>query len=54
MDARELTKLMAEVTDRLIMLEREVNYLSTEYDKQRRRIKDMEIDIKMLQNRRDK
>ena len=52
MDARELTKKVIEQENRIFMLEKQVEYLTQEFEKQRLIIDDMKIDVKMLQNRR--
>lgn len=52
MDARELTKKVIEQENRIFMLEKQVEYLTQEFEKQRLFIDDMKIDVKMLQSRR--
>ena len=51
-DARELTKQMENTRERLSLAEKELEYLKQEFEKQRLIISDMQIDVKMLQNRR--
>ena len=52
MDARELTKKVQEQESRIYHLEKEVEYLSQELQKQRLLLNDLDIDVHMLQNRR--
>ena len=52
MDARELTKKVIEQENRIFMLEKQVEYLTQEFKKQRLFIDDMKIDVKMLQSGR--
>ena len=52
MDARELTKKVTEQENRIYHLERQVEFLTMEFQKQRLIVDDMSIDIKMLQNKR--
>lgn len=49
MDARELTKKVTEQENRIFVLEKQVEYLTQEFQKQRLIIDDMQIDVKMLQ-----
>ena len=52
MDARELTKKVQEQENRIFVLEKQVEYLTQEFQKQRLILDDMNIDIKMLQKGR--
>ena len=51
MDARELTKKVQEQENRIFMLEKQVEYLTQEFQKQRLLLDDMKIDVQMLQKR---
>lgn len=52
MDARELTKKVQEQENRIFILEKQVEYLTQEFQKQRLILDDMNIDVKMLQKGR--
>lgn len=52
MDARELTKKVTEQENRIFVLEKQVEYLTQEFQKQRLILDDMSIDVKMLQKGR--
>jgi len=54
MDARELTKKCIEQENRIFKLEKQVEYLVQEFEKQRLLIDDMKIDVKMLTSRPNK
>lgn len=49
MDAKELTKRHYDLEGRVVELEKMVEYLNQEFQKQRMFIKDMEADIKGLE-----
>ena len=51
MDARELTKVVNRLEDKMIQLEKEVQYLKQVVDKQQLEISDMKIDVQMLNKR---
>lgn len=51
MDARELTVRYNKQADQIAELQRKVNYLEQVADKLEMRVKDMEIDVKMMQKR---
>jgi hypothetical protein len=51
-DAKELTKLMEDTRDRVRELEKQVEYLTQEYEKQRLIINDMKVDVQMMQRAR--
>ena len=48
MDARELTKKVTEQDNKIFILEKKVEYLTQELEKQRLIMDDMSIDVKML------
>lgn len=52
MDAKELTKKVTEQENRIFVLEKQVEYLTQEFQKQRLILDDMSIDVKMLQKGR--
>jgi hypothetical protein len=52
MDARELTKKVTEQDNKIFILEKKVEYLTQELEKQRLIMDDMSIDVKMLTQRR--
>ena len=52
MDARELTKKVTDQENRIFILEKQVEYLTQEFQKQRLHLDDMRIDVQMLQGRR--
>ena len=52
MDARELTKKVTDQENRIYHLEKEVEFLSQELQKQRLLLNDLDIDVHMFQNRR--
>ena len=51
MDARELTEKYWKQKEEIAELQRKVNYLEAVVDKMDLKVKDMEIDVKMLQKR---
>lgn len=51
-DARELTKLMEDTRDRVRELEKQVEYLTQELEKQRILMDDMKVDVQMMQRAR--
>lgn len=51
-DARELTKLMEDTRNRVNELEKQVEYLTQEYEKQRLIMDDMKVDVQMMQRAR--
>lgn len=51
MDAKELTKKVQDQENRIFKLEKQVEYLTQEYEKQRLLMQDMSIDVKMLTTR---
>ena len=51
-DAKELTKLMEDTRDRVRELEKQVEYLTQEYEKQRLIMDDMKVDVQMMQRAR--
>ncbi len=51
MDAKELTKKVTEQNNKIFVLEKKVEYLTQELDKQRLIMSDMVMDVKMLQRR---
>ena len=51
-DARELTKLMEDTWDRVKELEKQVEYLTQEFEKQRLIMDDMKVDVQMMQRAR--
>ena len=51
MNAKELTKIVNEQSNRIIELEKDVNYLKQEFEKQRMFIDDLKIDVQMLDRR---
>lgn len=51
-DARELTKLMEDTRDRMKELEKQVEYLTQEFEKQRLIMDDMKVDVQMMQRAR--
>ena len=48
MNAVELTKVVNDQQNRIIELEKEVKYLSQEFEKQRMIIEDLKVDVQML------
>ena len=52
MNAIELTKMVNEMSNRLIELEHKVNYLENENDKQRLLLNDLKMDVKMMEGRK--
>ena len=50
-DAKELTKLMEDTRDRMRELEKQVEFLTQEFEKQRLLMDDLKIDVKMMQQR---
>ena len=51
MDARELTKKVQELENKVYLLEKLVDYLTQEFEKQRLLMDDMRIDVQMMQKR---
>lgn len=51
-DAKELTKLMEDTRDRVRVLEKQVEYLTQEFEKQRLLMDDMKVDVQMMQRAR--
>ena len=51
MDARELTKKVTDQENRIFHLEKEVEFLSQELQKQRLLLNDLDIDVHMLQRK---
>ena len=52
MDAKELTKVVEKQTNEIYELKKQVEFLTTEFEKQRMFISDLQIDVKMLQRER--
>lgn len=52
MNAKELTKVVNEQSNRIIELEKDMEYLKQEFKKQRMFIDDLKIDVKMLEKMR--
>ena len=48
MDARELTKVVNQLTNDMIEIKKEVSYLTQEFEKLRLLVSDLQIDVKML------
>ena len=51
MDARELTKKVTDQENRIYHLEKQVEFLTMEFEKQRLIMDDMKIDVQMMQRR---
>ena len=51
-DAKELTKLMEDTRNRVRELEKQVEFLTQELEKQRILIDDMKVDVQMMQRAR--
>lgn len=51
MDARELTKKVIDQENRIFKLERQVDFLTQEYEKQRLLMDDLRIEVQMMQRR---
>lgn len=49
MDARELTKMFYQSQDRIIELEKQVDFLTQEAQKLRQMVEDLQIDVKMME-----
>lgn len=52
MDAKELTKKYHELEGKVLKMEKELEFLKSEYEKQRMLLSDLRIDVKMLEGRR--
>lgn len=52
MDAKELTKVVEKQTNEIYELKKQVEFLTTEFEKHRMFISDLQIDVKMLQRER--
>ena len=52
MDAKELTKAVEKQNNEIYELKKQVEFLTTEFEKQRMFISDLQIDVKMLQRER--
>ena len=51
-DAKELTKLMEDTRDQMKELEKQVEFLTQEFEKQRLLMDDLKVDVQMMQRAR--
>ena len=51
MDAKELTKKVQDQENRIFKLEKQVDFLTQEYEKQRLLMDDLRIEVQMMQRR---